>query len=135
MFNVVFYEFCIVMKTSFIVGFLKKNLFTIGEYGFTIHCYCRSNTLINVRILNSTESTISTAVPSHGSHALRPYSFFAQPSDFYAVDPLPARNGLACSHTLQITSTLIHTVPPVHNSAARSWFTHRSYSLLSLIQH
>jgi hypothetical protein len=96
-----------VTYTSIYRGFLTKGfiyttvlqLFTIGKYGFTIHCCCRSSTLINISLLNSPESTISTAVPSHSSHALQPYSFTLS-SDSYAVDPLPARNSLTCSLTL-----------------------------------
>jgi len=126
------------------VGFLQKVLFTLQFYNYLQLASMDSpfaaavgpTHLLTSRILNSPESTVSTAVPSHSSHALRPYSFFAQSSDFYAVDPLSTRNGLACSLTLQITSTLIHTVPPVHNCSplmahSPELFTSLSYSTLT----
>jgi hypothetical protein len=99
-------SYCLFLAKGFIYTTVLQ-LPTISEYGFTIHCCCRSNT----RMLNSPESTIWTAVPSHNSQALQPYSFFALSSDSNAVDPLTARNGPACSLTLQLTSTLIRIVP------------------------
>jgi hypothetical protein len=67
--------------------------------------------LLTSRILNGPDFTISTAVPSHSSHALKPYSCFALSSDSYAAIHCPLETAsLAHPHSCHLATPTLLTV-------------------------
>jgi hypothetical protein len=130
----------------FIAGLLQKVLFTVQFYNYLqlasmvspFSAAVRPTHLLTSRTLNSPASTISKAVPSHDSHALQPSSFFGLSSDSYAVDPLPARNGLSYSPTLlSLGNSLGHCSASTQLQLRSPLVVHspQLFPSLTLVQH